>query len=249
MTKDGVKLKFPQAVVFDKDGTLLKFDAFWLPVANNATGIILKEYSAPASLTAQILLDAGVTELGTDVTGVLCGGTYGDYANIIAKAFDAAGIKYDIKVLKNQTATAFFNSMSCGKILPICPDLRERLLELKERGIKLFVFTNDNKNATTVCLQTLNIIDLFDEIIVDEGLVPPKPNRAGMDDLIEKYGFERDRVFMVGDSTTDMKFASNAGVIGVGVGENDYNREIISPLATVVIENLSKILRTVDDEI
>ena len=42
------------AIIFDKDGTLLDFDAYWVSVSDAAITSVLTEYSAPLSLKEKI---------------------------------------------------------------------------------------------------------------------------------------------------------------------------------------------------
>ena len=51
-----------QAIIFDKDGTLLDFDKFWVPVTKTAINEILKKYGGDASLATPMLESIGVTE-------------------------------------------------------------------------------------------------------------------------------------------------------------------------------------------
>ncbi|CDE21064.1 hAD-superfamily hydrolase subfamily IA variant 1 [Acidiphilium sp. CAG:727] len=69
-----------KAIIYDKDGTLMQFDAFRIPVAQAAIKSIIEKYSGTNDETA--LKIAGETEIETgilngviDPNGVLCGGT------------------------------------------------------------------------------------------------------------------------------------------------------------------------------
>lgn len=69
-----------KAIIYDKDGTLMRFDAFRIPVAQAAIKSIIEKYSGTNDETA--LKIAGETEIETgilngviDPNGVLCGGT------------------------------------------------------------------------------------------------------------------------------------------------------------------------------
>ena len=64
------------AVIFDKDGTLIDFDAFWISVTVNALTKLLKEFNIDQNMVNDILPLLGVKDGKTDIDGVLCKGTY-----------------------------------------------------------------------------------------------------------------------------------------------------------------------------
>lgn len=69
-----------KAIIYDKDGTLMQFDASRIPVAQAAIKSIIEKCSGTNDETA--LKIAGGIEIGIlkgviDPNGVLCGGTAG----------------------------------------------------------------------------------------------------------------------------------------------------------------------------
>lgn len=67
-----------KAIIYDKDGTLMQFDASRIPVAQAAIKSIIEKYSVTSAEAA--LKIAGETEIGIlngviDPNDVLCGGT------------------------------------------------------------------------------------------------------------------------------------------------------------------------------
>ena len=69
-----------KAVIFDKDGTILDFDALWVPVAIKATDLILEKLAAD-KVSPELLLDAiGVVGDTSSLEGSFCHGTYRDMA-------------------------------------------------------------------------------------------------------------------------------------------------------------------------
>ena len=128
-----------------------------------------------------------------------------------------------------------------GEVKPTCPDLANILAEFKHQGIKLGVVTADNQHITHQCLQRLGIEDLFDVIYTDDGVTPTKPDPSCVYDFCQKMGIAKDQVVMVGDTMTDVRFAKNAGIMVVGLAQNEGNRAILAPHADVVVSSLSQL--------
>ena len=64
------------AIIFDKDGTLLDFDAFWVTVSVKAIEAVLTEFHQTDVPVGEILEAFGVHDGVTDMNSVLCKGTY-----------------------------------------------------------------------------------------------------------------------------------------------------------------------------
>ncbi len=236
-----IKLPFPQAIIFDKDGTLMDYDSFWIPVAKVTTQEILEKYGAPLNLLPDILYDAGLRGETVDLRGIMCGGTYAMIAELYGSYLEKANIPYDADTLYRETVEYFEKNTACGGIAPACEDLRSFLLSLKENGIRLFCVTTDHMAPTRFCLQTLGVEDLFEELFTDDGIYPAKPDPYVIDYLVKKYGFDKSRMIMVGDTPTDQKFAKNGGIHGIGVALAEFNRDYLSPLAEAVLHDISQI--------
>ena len=78
--------------------------------------------------------------------------------------------------------------------------IRELLTELKERGIKLAVFTNKNHNSAVKILSNVFGKEYFDAI---EGFRPgrsPKPDIEGIEDIMTELSLNSEEILYVGDS-------------------------------------------------
>ena len=80
-----------KAIVFDKDGTLMKFEDFWIPVAEHAVELISAELSIGRD-KSQLLLDA-INTYGSK-SGILCYGTYKDMSDAFAKILKDIGVYF-----------------------------------------------------------------------------------------------------------------------------------------------------------
>ena len=228
-----------KAVIFDKDGTVLDFDAFWLPVAVKATNLILSKLSAEEVPTEEILESMGVVGGVASIKGSLCFGTYRDMAEDMNKVFKAYGYDFDVDELTKLTVDAYHKSTNAGEIKPTSENIEEVMQMLKGREIKIILVTSDGPAVTEECLKGLGIDKYFDMVFTDDGTHPNKPDPYIINKLCQDYGFDKSEVVMVGDTLSDMKFAENGGIRSVGLAKSEDNKAILFEKTNTVIPDIS----------
>lgn len=234
-----------RAVIFDKDGTVLDFDAFWLPVAVKATEVIMSELGVIDVPSEKILESMGVVDGSASIKGSLCFGTYRDMAEDMNGVFRRYGYNFDVEKLTKLTVDAYHGSVSAGEIKPTCENIEEVMQYLKSKGIKIILVTSDGPAVTDECLKGLRIDKYFDIVFTDDGTHPNKPDPFMINKLCEDYGFEKNEVVMVGDTLSDMNFAINGGIRSVGLAKNEENRSIISEKTDTVIPDISYLSKVI----
>ena len=227
------------AIIFDKDGTLLDFDAFWVAVTEKAVKSVLDLAEDKITAVTEVLEAFGVHNGVTDIEGVLCKGTYTELGEILHDIMKSHGISKDCDYVAGALRDAYKKSSGEGEIKPTCEGLANVLSELKRQGKKLAVVTTDNAEITTECLKGLGILEFFDKIYSDDGKTPTKPDPYCVYDFCETFGVKKESVCMVGDTMTDMNFAKNAGISAIGIAKNENNAKILEPHAYAVINDPS----------
>lgn len=226
----------PEVIFFDKDGTLIDFDAFWISVSRHAVGDVLMRYSSlpHEDKIEEILSALGVKDGKTDIDGILCKGTYEQIAEVVYKFLQKPS--GDFEKIKTAVLNAYNENMDKGCVRGACDNIAEVLAELKNKGIRLCVVTTDNPQITAECLEKLGVADLFECVYTDDGKIPPKPDSACIDDYCAKTGISRDKMLMVGDTITDVKFARNAGIRVICVGGGDLPADACVPDISYIID-------------
>lgn len=223
-----MNLQEKRAIIFDKDGTLLQFVPFWLLVAKSAIRQMIKEYVSDDKKLASVFLAAekalGIENDILQPNGILSAGTYAQAAVAINEILNSFGIESNIT--REETEAAFENNLSDGEIIPACKNLREKLERLKRSGKFLFLATTDNPQITRRCLNVLGIRELFDSIYCDDRIHPTKPSPYAVEEIMRIYQLKNTDICMVGDTTTDIKFAKNAQIESVCVGNNEKASEM-----------------------
>jgi len=93
------------------------------------------------------------------------------------------------------------------------PGVESTLKELKERGNRLFVFTNKPAHVTTAILKDLDIDSCFEAALSRDSRVPHFKDKAGMlAELVRDFKVDKDSALVTGDSAEDFRAALETGI-------------------------------------
>ncbi len=235
-----------QAIFFDKDGTLMKFDSFWVEVSRCAIRDILKRLDRDDIPTNRLCKALGISGNAADIDGLLRKGTYEQIALTIGEILRELGVDISDDAIIRMTLSAYNENAGAGKIEPTCKNIRGVLEQLKKGGRKLAVVTTDDLQITHTCLEKLGIEDLFEKVYTDDGRNPVKPLPGCALDFLSEFCISAQKAVMIGDTMTDIHFARNAGISVIGVGENPDSRERLTPYADVVVPDISYLIDVIE---
>ncbi len=230
-----------KGIIFDKDGTLLDFDALWLPVAEGAVDAVVECYSLPNEAKNELFESVGVYDGVTDITGVLAGGTYRMMAECFEKVLASHGVSIDKDEFDAFTVSAFHDSFARGEIKPACDDIVEFFRLLRSKGVHIALITSDDRFGADKCLAQFGIAEYFDEIYCADGIHPPKPDPYYLDCFAKKYSLSKDEICMVGDTYVDCDFAAGYGVKMIGVAPEECNKRLLLERTDTVYDDISQI--------
>ncbi len=233
-----------KAIAFDKDGTLLRYDRFWLPIAQAAATQLLADRGLDAALLPHLCNSVGVND---GIAGILCHGTYAEAAQAM-NATLAAIVPAFVPLTADEVAAAFARNINRGEIVSTCPDIAGVFARLRAQGLILAVITSDNAAMTDTCLRQLGLAETFDAVYVDDGAHPTKPAPYYMHRFCAEFSLQPAEVLMVGDTPTDMSFAANSGAHAIGVAANDNDRAILAPHATRVLSHIGEIFSLLQEK-
>lgn len=228
-----------QAVFFDKDGTLLDFDALWAAVSENAIKEILSCVGMLDINVDEVLEALGVHNGVTDISSVLSYGTYAQISESIRVFLAKKGCTVKSNEIVAITDNAYKNASDKGEVLPACKDICGVLQKIKDKGIKTALVTTDGKLMTDKCIDKLKIRQYFDRIYTADGEYPPKPNSHCINDFCDEYGINKSCAVMVGDTLTDVEFAKNGGIRMIGVAKGERNTNILRRYTDIVVSDIS----------
>lgn len=211
-----------EAILFDKDGTLLDFIHTW----GNWSERLLARFSAllperglpPVGVDLDALWGALRSEDGSvvdyDRRGPLAMGTVDDMLTVLAWHGYRSGLSWaDAKTLAADAKRWADEQLDATRSARLLPGVLEFLEECRLAGISLAVVTADETEAAVKHLEWLCIRDRFAAIIgtdqVERG--KPYPDMALL--ACERLGLRGGRFAVIGDTEGDMRMAKEAGAI------------------------------------
>lgn len=121
----------------------------------------------------------------------------------------------------------------------------EVLQKIQGAGIKLAIATNKGQQSLARDLAASHLNELFD-VTRAAGQAPAKPCPQMLEEIMFECGVSPDRTLMVGDSTSDIEMAKNAGVLAIGVDFYRQNESILrSAGAHEVIDNFQQLAKII----
>lgn len=232
-------------IIFDKDGTLMDFDGFWVKVTECAITELFNKLKIDYDVSL-VLHALGLKNGVTSIDGVLCYGTYAQIADVVLSKLSEKSYFLNKDIFYNQIVDCYHNNLDKGLILPTSNKLRDTLLTLKNNGVILCVVTTDNPTITEKCLNALGINDCFEIVLSDDGVMPAKPNPYCINYLCEKFNLSKTDVLMVGDTINDVKFAKNGEIECFALAKSQSNKLLLENYADLVIDDISDLLRVVE---
>lgn len=95
--------------------------------------------------------------------------------------------------------------------------IRDLLENLKQKGLRMAVYSNKDHELTTKIVNQLVGKDFFSPVLGSRKDLPRKPDPAGVIEIMADWDADPAKTAFVGDSDTDMQTAKRAGLFAIGV--------------------------------
>lgn len=214
-------------IVFDKDGTLFDFRASWGGWAARLLSDLAADPAEARRLGAVIGFDT--------VTGAF----HPDSPVIAATAEDiAADLVPHLPGWTHPALVARMNALA--EVAPMTPavPLRPVLSDLRGRGLRLGLATNDTEAPARAHLAAHGVADLFDFVAGYDSGHGAKPGPGQLLAFAAATGLAPRHVVMVGDSRHDLMAGRAAGMRTVGVLTGIAGQADLAPLADAVLPDI-----------
>jgi phosphoglycolate phosphatase len=222
-----------RGILFDKDGTLIDFDATWAAVARR----MAMEAAGGDALRADYLLDLSGLDLAAGrfrADSVFAAGTN---AEVVALWHPDTTQDELPGLVAHYDAITAREGASCAVAIP---GMREALSALHAAGYRLGVATNDSTAGAVRTLAALGVSDLFDVAYGYDSVERPKPAPDVVHAFAVRANLALAEIAFVGDNRHDLEAgrAAHAGLV-VGVLSGTGTRDTLAPLADVVLDSVA----------
>jgi phosphoglycolate phosphatase len=228
-----------RTIIFDKDGTLLDFNAMWggwvvaladrleaatgLPLAAELFQLMEYDSAARSVVAGGRLALTPMTELRVYTAEFLRG--RGLPPEAAQTALAAAWHAPDPVVL----ARPLF-------------DLAWLFGSLQAHGLRVAVATSDDRASTAATLAANGAAHLVDVLVCADDGIPIKPEPEMVWEVCRATRCQPIECIMVGDAVVDMQMARAAGCLGVGVLSGLATRAQLGPWADVLLNNVAELV-------
>lgn len=222
-------------IVFDKDGTLFDFRASWGGWAARLLADLAADPSQARRLGAAIGFDTAT------------GAFHPDSPVIAATAEEIAADL--VPHLQGWSHAALVGRMNAlAEVAPMAPavPLRPVLADLRGRGLRLGLATNDTEAPARAHLAAHGVADLFDFVAGYDSGHGAKPGPGQLLAFAAATGLSPANVVMVGDSRHDLMAGRAAGMRTVGVLTGIAKAADLAPLADAVLPDIGALAAWID---
>ncbi len=224
-----------KGILFDKDGTLLDFNATWVP-ANRAAALIVAR--GDAALAAKLLRAGGQDE----AAGVVASGSLLATAHTpqLAAVWGALAPDHGLGDLVRVIDEVFQRESAVSAVA--VPDLAAIVLRLNRRGLSLGIATSDSHAGALATLQPFGVMGQFGFVAGYDSGFGSKPGPGMVLGFCETTGLAPAQIMVVGDNPHDLEMGRRAGAgLCVGVLTGNSGPEQLSGLADHVVDSIADI--------
>jgi phosphoglycolate phosphatase len=221
-------------ILFDKDGTLLDYDASWLPVNRELASIAAQ---GDPALADRLLIACGMDP----VTGHIVPDSLIAAGNTrqISEGLVAAGSKVELDALTVELDALF--SRAADLSVPVT-DLSGFFRRLHARGYKLGVASSDNERSIRHIAARFGFIDHIDYVAGYDSGFGTKPEPGMVLGFCQATGLRPEQVAVVGDNNHDLHMGHNAGVgLKVGVLTGTGSRDSLMAASDYCLNDITEL--------
>ncbi|GEO85095.1 MULTISPECIES: HAD family hydrolase [Alphaproteobacteria] len=221
-------------ILFDKDGTLLDFDASWAPV-NRRLALIAA--SGDAELAERLLaacgMDPATGHLAPD--SLLAAGN----SREIGEGLIASGASFAVDELVPLIDDLFASAAELS--VPVT-ELQPLFARLHDRGLRLGIASSDNERSIRVTVRRFGIEEYVDFVAGYDSGHGSKPGPGMVLGFCAETGLEPRQVAVVGDNNHDLHMGRNAGAgLKVGVLSGTGSRQSLEEACDVLLNDITEL--------
>lgn len=224
-----------RGILFDKDGTLIDFDATWFAVGE---ALALKAAEGDEARARRLLESVGCDFPARrfKADSVFAAGSNAD---IVAAWYPDLAI--DERAEKLREFDAFSAVYGSQRPVPL-NGVADAVRVLHAAGLRLGIATNDSTAGAEGTVLALGIAQHFAAIYGYDAVAAPKPAPDTVQAFCDLTGLRASEIAVVGDNRHDLEMGRAGGVgLTVGVLSGTGTRERLAPLADAVLGSVAEL--------
>jgi phosphoglycolate phosphatase len=227
-------------VVFDKDGTLISFEAMWSGWAREL-GTRL-EVATRRPVAGDVFTTIGYDPVGDRIQpgGPLAIATMAGIHELVGAVLRRWCPS--VSAARRILAEAWFEPDPVAMAVPLA-DLRAVLGGLRDAGRRIAVATTDDRRPTEATLAGLGLTELVEDVVCGDDPGPTKPDPDALRGIARRLGVAVERTAMVGDTPADLNMARESGAIAIGVASGVAGADDLVPHASAVLQTVGDLVR------
>jgi phosphoglycolate phosphatase len=222
-----------KGILFDKDGTLVDFQATWFAIGDR---MALEAAGGDRMEADRLMVAAGYDfeTHGFKSDSVFAAGTNAD---IVALWYPQADAER-----KRAMVTHFdvFTAEQGALQAVALPGSKAAIASLHASGFRLGVATNDSTSGAEKTLLALGMAQMFDAAYGYDAVANPKPAADTVHAFCDLTRLKPAEIAMVGDNRHDLEMA-RAGACGLAIGvlSGTGTRQSLARIADVVLDSIA----------
>jgi len=210
-------VSFPEAIVFDKDGTLIDVHDTWGPVF----ATIIPEMAADRAEAVATALGVDLADASLAADSIVIAGSNADIVAVMSPLLGRTGAELLAELEPRIEALATDHALPLPATAPV-------LDALAEAGVWMGVGTNDSVAAAERQLEHLGWRHHFASVLGYDSGFGIKPEPGMLHESARRAGVAIGDLVFVGDSDTDRRTAAAAGCPFVLIGPDRPLNEVLS---------------------
>lgn len=228
-----------QAIIFDKDGTLIDFDAMW----GGWVVYLAEQLHALSGLPVRepLCLAMGFDDVNKKVLplGKLAASPMAQLYHLTVEVMHSLGLSAERAEKVVEQGWCIPDPVVLAKPFT---DMRELFGKFHEQNIKLGIATTDDRAPTQAMIEAFDIEEYLTTIVCADDGIPAKPAPDMVLTICERMNIHPSKVMVVGDTTADLKMARSAGAgLVIGVLSGVSNVHDLMPYADVIIDSVDEL--------
>ena len=225
-----------QAIIFDKDGTLIDFDAMW----GGWVVFLAGQLQAVSGLEVReaLCLAMGYDEANKKVLahGRMAASPMADLYRLTVEVMQSAGLSAEQAECVVEEGWCIPDPVILAKQFT---DTWTLFSKLYKQNIRIGIATSDDRAPTQAMIEAFDIEEFITTMVCADDGIPAKPAPDMVTTICQRMKVDPSKVMVIGDTLSDMKMARAAGAgLAVGVLSGVSAAKDLIPYADVLIESV-----------